>query len=801
MPHKTPQQLSEELCGLDEPLLANVRSLYALHKLFYAALKKEGWRPSSAYTDCLQLSSYGQELTEISGARSEAFDESCIRLAAFDQFYHEQLLLDSAKCDVEKLAELLSSDLLSENLKFPVIYGREAYEQYHSIFAGVRLEQLGPEQVDAVFAGLLDGAFQVGEWTVGPLGFVRSRGLRYVTPLRSVPLWHCADVGCNYVHHVVLGESPHPIDEIVSALIMVADLRGDEELPWLGPLDNLQRTESYHEPQRYFDLPAYLYQAFSLDELQSLMLLALGGVHGRELRQSLNEAFSAAFTNVDRNKLASKLSRSACVQLLLTLSNRYLVELIDQAIFSRSIRVPASEVRVARFTPPRESPFDGICELSSLGMRSVVENPNVLLASLLWRAYEGTNLLSDLSWRCRAGTISPNLGTITTYIKEYGPSVAIAELVLPSRPIFEHIQRELWFELPLSQDSADSIDRILWKIGFDPPRYERTLETLFGHLSDFRDAIFASGKSMSERERADIRAAGVNVFVMLERVLEDFVSFNVWALTSDHFVNTRFEYNSQRAVESVSEVIPPPETLAGIVWKPEGGNTLGTLLAYGRAAADWMKQLPGKGKTPFRHAETELPHFAMNRDKTFPFLHKELWADCDLAQLQEFSSTFDDIVQLLELSRLAEVRNGIDHYRDEDQFPDQNLLLACESRVSAAVEAADIKRFLPKAYWAIERRSDHFDRVQLTLSDYRGRKVTVDQPSVFRGLPSAGFHQAVVLPFGNLLGVPTGEIAFRVRDSSDYSRMWESYPRRPPDVPAQVQPSSLAPPDEEEPDA
>jgi hypothetical protein len=139
-----------------------------------------------------------------------------------------------------------------------------------------------------------------------------------------------------------------------------------------------------------------------------------------------------------------------------------------------------------------------------------------------------------------------------------------------------------------------------------------------------------------------------------------------------------------------------------------------------------------------------------------------------------------------EQSRLAEVRNGLDHYRDEDQFPSQDVLLACEARLLSALESADLRSFLPKTLWLLEKREDQYDSREYTLVDYKERKYRIVRPSVFIGLPTPDYNRPVVMSPVNLLGVSTAEMVFVVERKSDFTTLWEGYPRRP--LPAAIPP-------------
>src|SRR5215831_4532690 len=96
--------------------------------------------------------------------------------------------------------------------------------------------------------------------------------------------------------------------------------------------------------------------------------------------------------------VASRLVPEAQLQLLLVLSDRDIVDLIDDAVYSKAIRIPLSETRRASYLPPR-LPKDSTSQLSALGLRSVRRHPVVNLASTIWRAYQRLGHTNELEWR------------------------------------------------------------------------------------------------------------------------------------------------------------------------------------------------------------------------------------------------------------------------------------------------------------------------------------------------------------------------------------------------------------------
>jgi hypothetical protein len=226
---------------------------------------------------------------------------------------------------------------------------------------------------------------------------------------------------------------------------------------------------------------------------------------------------------------------------LFTLTDEELVSLIDQAVFQHAIVISANEERTPRLGPPRRYFIEIRSSLSSLGLRELVDEPIASFCSMLCTAYTKTGNLPELDWRIRNMGCAPTEGALLRYLRNTPPSTAINELVLASEPITTFLVEQLQYTGSLQ--SADLVSHILWKIGFEVPRYSDTYRRLKTRLGVFRETILQLGQIQSEDDREKIRAAGVNLFVSIEQVIEELIAYNVWLLHSDHFLSTEFIFD------------------------------------------------------------------------------------------------------------------------------------------------------------------------------------------------------------------------------------------------------------------
>ena len=155
-----------------------------------------------------------------------------------------------------------------------------------------------------------------------------------------------------------------------------------------------------------------------------------------------------------------------------------------------------------------------------------------------------------------------------------------------------------------------------------------------------------------------------------------------------------------------------------------------------------------------------------------------MWADSEPDELLRHAELFGRIVKVIEESEPSRVRNALDHFREGEQFPSADKLLACVARLTQALEVADAHRFLPKVFWLFGRKSNRFDTVEYEFRDHAGRVVLAYGPPLVSGLEPASYANPYLLAPGNLLGTPNSSLIFQLREASEFSAYWQNYPRR-----------------------
>jgi len=215
-----------------------------------------------------------------------------------------------------------------------------------------------------------------------------------------------------------------------------------------------------------------------------------------------------------------------------------------------------------------------------------------------------------------------------------------------------------------------------------------------------------------------------------------------------------------------------------VTWNVEGENTIGTLLAYAQKLTEWAESIKTADRAAFLRPSADLPHYADDEEQTFVFRHTSLWADANTTELDQYLTGLASVVNQLQRADIAKVRNGLDHRRDDRDFPRADVMLACAARLRDALDMAESHRYLPKVHWLESIWTDRFGRERFVFTDYKGKEVILGGPPVVSGLPGLGFQQPALIAPGNLLGEPNAELRFLIRESSTYSNYWANYPRR-----------------------
>ena len=762
---------------------------YALSRFAESARLPEGYTAAPDWDRLVMLSDAGAEYIKLVPEITESYAIEEIKMAAFCSFYHHDLLIDLKKTDTEGILKMLNSELSTHRVRWPLIQGRLLYDKFNDTVSNDRIDYLAPNEVFPFLHGTPQGIFHMAQIVSGPLGFLPARQKRFHFPRHGAELWHCSDAGCRSVHFVRFLQPDVALIQIRRRLKERAEFVLGPPSEWTKVLGDIAAGPPGFLLRLYYDVVSIAAECIFDEDRTSLVERSLRGDAAPAMRQVMSNVRGAEAVAGSPRMIAERFSPYEQLQLLFTLTDEELVKLIDQAVFQQAIVIPANEERTPNLRPPRRYFTEIPSLLSSLGLRELVDEPIASLCAMLYTAYTKTANVAELDWRIRNMGGAPTEEALLRYLRDASPATAITELVLSSEPITTFIIEQLQYTGSLQ--SNDLVSHILWKVGFEVPRYGETYRRVRNRLRTFKDTILQIGTIRSEDDREKIRSAGVNLFVSIEQVLEELIAYNIWLLHSDHFLSTEFTFDLPGAKAAVASVLGAE--LGEFTWKPETENTLGTLYRYLQEASDWMKSLLSRDKDAILRPTADLPHYIDTHEKRFPFYHLELWADVHPSSLGAFVDDFRRLAKKFFQSDASHIRNGLDHQRPKDEFPSVDAMLAFTAKFTEALDHADIHRYVPKEFWAHSMSQDQFDRLEYRLRDYDDRVVAIYEPSFAVGTPGLALRRPMLVAPGKLLNHLGLTLTFRIREKTSYSNYWRGYPRRRKIPETKLSASAVAP--------
>lgn len=755
-------------------------ALFALSRFWENAFFYDTYAVDERWASLLHYSPEGEELTAQLADLQQEYGKPLFNWALFTKFYHDDLLFDWKKSDLESLTALLSQEIRTEKLRFPHRFGRLLYDRFNDTYDGSRTDHLTYDETRHLLEGTPQGVYQIGHLLVGPLGVLSSSEPRFKPAVRSLALWHCSDTGCRAVHRVTLDHPKLPMFRLEREISERLNEMYGRPSEWERVLIWQHRGIAWRNGRPYVDLPELIADCVLESERTSLFANALQGPDKERLRNAVASSKKKRDAEGSALDVANRLTQEEQLQLLLMLSDHALIELIDQAAAQRAFRIPVGEIRSSQEAYTL-SPRDSRSNLSQLGIRSRSEDAVIRLVSCIWTTYHEASLSSELEWRIRTDSSRELRDALMEYVRREGPAEAVRHLVLASNLITKKICESAPMSLRLVLENEDkAVDRLLWKFGFNPELYEDSLERFRNRIREFRETVLSLPALDTEEARERIRGVGVNLFVSTEDFLEKFISYNVWILASDHFLDTRFRLDPDSARRLVPQFLGPrlgqgPEEVS---WSTQGQNSLGTLLRYLAEAVKWMTSLSSLDRDQFKRNVDDLPFYANNPHRPFLFRHTQMWADTDPGELRKSTDGFSAIAKLFQQADVAGIRNGLDHYRDEFTFPTSDAMLASASRLQEALDRTDSGRYVPKLFWLHGRRSTRFGIVEYEYRDHLQRVLVTYGPPVVIGLLQHRYEHPVSIAPANLLGHPNSQLMFRPNDKSVYAAYWDGYPRR-----------------------
>lgn len=751
-------------------------SMYGLSLFSQRAFFHQTFTLSSRWADVIKLTEHAQDCAASLEKAGTAFDEPTKHFVFFQLFFHQDLFIDHVSTNAGAVLDLLVEMHEAGTVQWPYVYGNTLYHKFNDAPHATKTDHLEGEQTAALLDGTPQGVFQIGSLVSGPLGFIKGEEERILPPTLSTPLWHCSDPGCKARHLVKFRQFNTQLQAAYNASKRhILDAFGPPS-EWHKPLLYIHHIEKWPNGRPFFDLPAIIGDCILESERTTLLARAVRSEHNSLLLKAVRDS-GKQVSSLD--EVAQSLTPEEQHQLLLLLPDTSIIRFLDELIAAQDILIPPSESRTAKsYVPDRHRGTPS--RVTSLGIRSRAHPPVIELLGAIWSTYSAKNQLDDLRWRLREHEGSTPRHSTLGYIRSAGPRRAVRDLILPSRAITTAVFEQSGFTMLPDEDEDQMIDRLLWKFGFNLPRYEDTHQLLRNRIDEFESCVLQLTGDLSEGDKARVRSIGVNLFVSVEGFLEELVAYNVWLFSSDHFTGSNFRFTSEAAHRAVVDTLGPKATSGSVSfgWSTEGENTLGALLAYFQAYRTWLKERPDSDHTALRRSEDDYPHYAEDTVLEFPFQHTQLWADIPAEVLAIYIDVIDQVSAQLSQAELPLIRNGLDHKRPAGAFPSPDRMLVCVSRLRQVAELIDRHRLIPKLYWGTKSESDSNGNVCDTFQDYRGTSVALWEPPMVLAGPPKSFGRPYLIAPLDLMNLPNSMLIFSVISGSPYSEYWKNYPRR-----------------------
>jgi hypothetical protein len=764
--------------------------LYTLRLFLRDSIVEPAYAPSPALAEAVALSPTGQEVLSCmqESATQELPAREC-RVALLLVFFHHDLLVDLDHTEYSALYEALHQDIAAARIRYPWIYGRCLYDRFFDMYPS-RTKTLSYEETRKLLDGTPQGVFQVLGTVAGPLGLLRSSCSRELPPNLDAPMWHCSDPSCNAIHPVRMTSGRTAIAKISAAIRRVARrLYGDPASQWDVFFWNTAGFPDYYDDWHPGTLPWLLANSFSESEIRAV-LASLLETNSEDIRDRIPKTrrMQAVFRG-SPEKVAAKLSGPQCFQLLLLASDEAIASSVEDLVENKRIEVPPTELRTPVFWI-RRTWANIVWECSQFGLRAVPKKTTISpirLANLIRELYAGDEQREQLAWTLRHVDGDTMAEKLDRYLSEADPRDILRDTVLSGQNRIERAFSLLKygrFSVPATREDEEwLISKILWKLGFNIGLYPQYQSRFWKRHATLLQAA-RTCTDYDEREKESVRSAGANFFVSLEEVLDYSLSFVTWVLLSDHYGSTKFKCNLDQARRSMASQLSAraparAESLEPLEFDPEGVNTLYPLVQGFSLLADVCQEKLEGDSAAFVRPLEECPGYHLrSHTDVFPFRHTTLLLDLQDDDRNRIIHTLRGLTAKMDQAQVCSIRNRMQHRRREHEFPSQDEIESVCSSTGSVVAEMEESGVCPSIYLHAGTFKDRYGRTAVTLRDYKGREVTLHEPSPYsRANPTSFDQPVIVVPWIRIPG-SSEPIRFRFEEESEYTELWRGYPKR-----------------------
>ena len=308
----------------------SLNELFAIRQFLRLGVRAGSFRLTEEATDAICLTPSGTELLEPLALFNQENQASLGKFAVFLTFFDQQLLVDIDNTKRGPLRELVHGNVLSGGLRYPWLFDHILYDRSFDQFAEVP-EHLSKEETERLLCDTPPGVFQLGVLSVGPFGLLESEQSRLFRPRSDILLSHCSDATCNHAHVAMICVGGGPVAGI-AALIDKSLRQSGDPSEYQEFVAELQVGYSWYDDFSWKNLPWLLGNAFSEPEMRTLLAEVITAQQAQIRSRFPTDGPAASRLKGSAVDIASRLSKSEALQIVMLASDETIVAAIDALV-------------------------------------------------------------------------------------------------------------------------------------------------------------------------------------------------------------------------------------------------------------------------------------------------------------------------------------------------------------------------------------------------------------------------------------------------------------------------------------
>lgn len=718
----------------------------------------------------LELTNQGQELFVFLKEKTDFADE-IIYVIIFFEFYHDDLYIEINDSNCDYLIAFLNDAIINEKIKFPWIFGKDLYDKYYDEFDDQN-DDLDYNDTLKLLEGTSKGVFQIDNLIISPFGIVWSKEQRSIWPSNEVYLWHCSDPSCPTFHKAKL--SNYEDERLEELQYEIENYIYDNGKELVDISDYFfEKEQDYFDPYLIDGLYELIANAFGEKELKQIATRLFK-------KENIRNLFPQEIRKGSTEDVLNKLNKSACFSLILLYEDKLIFQSLEELIQEGIIYIPNTEIRQS-YILKEFGYYDTFLQCNKLGLRV---NSNYLelsiskLKKLIKDIYNISDLNGSLEWILRKYNNSLTLDQkLDLYINDNTPDSVVKETILKGHIQLKKAAELLHSEFDSTEDEDKIINTIVWKLGFDINIYPSHLSIFWSNLERFKKDVLFSNK-YNESDKSKIRSSAVNLFVSIEEILEQALSYTAWVLLSDHYLHTKFKYVYEDSRDFMVCELDNFEYTDGEYLRLDtsGKNTLFPLVnGFSALIKKCKKILEEKGKNI--RLSNQFPSFYSNDPLVnFPFEHTRAFLDMLESDFNNFCDLIETIPVEFGKGKIMDIRNRLQHKRED--FPRQDEMTNAIESIEKCFSIIENNGIYPVVYLFKQSFSDQYNRSNAILQNYKGNEVTLPNSLEFRGSYLPNYGKPLLIIQSLKMGGTNHPYRFQYQEKSEYQSYWKNYPRK-----------------------